>query len=139
MQHLVDKHGRPLHQVWPGVAKLEGVQLLLDRNRVLIAEVNQNHATGTAVALERNVPMLRELNANIAKVVALYREAADGFVQVVDTARAILSDLERFPGRLAAASPPPTPLVAAAAGRDVLSVLPPPGRADASPGPARCA
>lgn len=83
LDSLVDKNGRPLHQIWPGVRKFQDVQDILDRNRVLIAEINHNHELGTNAALERNVPMLRELNANIAKVVQLYRESADSFVQAV--------------------------------------------------------
>lgn len=78
---LVDKQGRPLSQVWPAVRQFKEVQDILDRNRLLIAEINQNHQQGTHVALERNVPMLRELNQNIAKVLELYQQAADSFVQ----------------------------------------------------------
>jgi Early Flowering 4 domain len=78
--NLVDRHGRPLFQVWPAVKQFQDVQDILDRNRVLIAEINHNHQLGTSESLERNVPMLRELNGNIAKVVQLYQEAADSFV-----------------------------------------------------------
>ena len=77
--HLVDREGRPLTQIWPAVRQFQDVQDILDRNRVLIAEINHNQQLGTNVALERNVPMLRELNGNIAKVVSLYQEAADSF------------------------------------------------------------
>lgn len=78
--HLVDREGRPLTQIWPAVRQFQDVQDILDRNRVLIAEINHNQQLGTNVALERNVPMLRELNGNIARVVQLYQEAADSFV-----------------------------------------------------------
>jgi Early Flowering 4 domain len=77
---LVDCQGRPLTQIWPAVKQFQEVQDVLDRNRVLIAEINHNHQLGTHVALERNVPMLRELNGNVAKAVQLYKEAADSFV-----------------------------------------------------------
>lgn len=80
LDNLVDKHGRPLAQVWPAVKQFQEVQDILERNRVLIAEINNNHQLGTSVALERNVPLLRELNSNIGKVVQLYQEAADSFV-----------------------------------------------------------
>jgi Early Flowering 4 domain len=82
---LVDKHGRPLAQIWPAVKQFQEVQDILERNRLLIAEINHNHQQGTHVALERNVPMLRELNQNIAKVLELYKEAADSFVQSFQT------------------------------------------------------
>lgn len=78
---LVDKQGRPLSQIWPAVSQFQEVQDTLDRNELLIAEINQNHQQGTHVALERNVPMLRELNQNIAKVLELYQRAAESFVQ----------------------------------------------------------
>lgn len=78
---LVDKQGRPLSQIWPAVGQFQEVQDVLDRNRLLIVEINQNHQQGTQVALERNVPMLRELNQNIAKVLELYQQAADSFVK----------------------------------------------------------
>ena len=78
---LVDKQGRPLSQVWPAVSQFQEVQDILDRNKLLIAEINQNHQQGTHVALERNVPMLRELNQNIAKVLELYQQAAASFVK----------------------------------------------------------
>ena len=77
---LVDRQGRPLSQVWPAVQQFQDVQDILDRNRVLIAEINHNQQLGTNVALERNVPMLKELNTNIARVVELYQGAADSFV-----------------------------------------------------------
>lgn len=80
LENLVDKHGRPLIEIWPQVRQFQDVQDVLDRNRLLIAEINHNHQLGTNVALERNVPMLRELNGNIAKVVQSYKEAADSFV-----------------------------------------------------------
>ena len=89
LKYLVDKNGRPLYHIWPGVQKFQDVQDIFDRNRVLIAEVNLNHHAGSSEALERNVPMLRELNSNIAKVIELYREAAECFVEAlsVDSAQ----------------------------------------------------
>jgi hypothetical protein len=80
LENLVDKDGRPLTEIWPQVRLFQDVQDILDRNRILIAEINHNHQLGTNVALERNVPMLRELNSNIAKVVQSYKKAADSFV-----------------------------------------------------------
>jgi hypothetical protein len=80
LENLVDKDGRPLTEIWPQVRLFQDVQDILDRNRLLIAEINHNHQLGTNVALERNVPMLRELNSNIGRVVQSYKEAADSFV-----------------------------------------------------------
>jgi NAD(P)H-dependent flavin oxidoreductase YrpB (nitropropane dioxygenase family) len=81
---LVDKHGRPLSQLWPEVSKFQQVQDLLDRNRLLVAEISHNHQLGTHSALERNVPMLQELNQNIARVLQLYKNAADTFAACFD-------------------------------------------------------
>lgn len=61
---------------WPGVEKLNQAQDILDRNRFLINEINNNHRLRTPEALARNVVLIRELNGNIAKVVNLYRELA---------------------------------------------------------------
>lgn len=83
-ESLVDKQGRPLAQIWPAVKQFQEVQDLLDRNRLLIAEITHNHEQGTHTALERNVPMLRELNQNIARVLQLYKHAADSFVTSFD-------------------------------------------------------
>lgn len=78
---LVDKQGRPLAQIWPAVKQFQEVQDLLDRNRLLIAEITHNHQQSTQTSLERNVPMLQELNQNIARVLELYKHAADSFVE----------------------------------------------------------
>lgn len=84
LDSLTDASGRPLEQVWPAVKHFQEVQDLLERNRCLIAEINHNHEVGTNVALQRNVPMLRELNANIAKIVQMYRYTAESFVTAVN-------------------------------------------------------
>uniref|UniRef100_A0ACD5W6E3 Uncharacterized protein n=1 Tax=Avena sativa TaxID=4498 RepID=A0ACD5W6E3_AVESA len=48
------------------------VQGLLDQNRVLINEINQNHESKVPGDLSRNVGLIRELNNNIRRVVELY-------------------------------------------------------------------
>jgi hypothetical protein len=40
---------------WPGQEKLNAVADLLDQNKVLIAEINQNHEIRTQESLQRNV------------------------------------------------------------------------------------
>ncbi len=52
--------------------KLSGVQDLLDQNKLLISEINQNHELRTPDALQRNALLIRQLNKNIATVVDLY-------------------------------------------------------------------
>ncbi|KAI5079419.1 hypothetical protein GOP47_0004898 [Adiantum capillus-veneris] len=57
------------------------VQSILDQNRVLIKEINQNHESKIPENLTRNVALIRELNRNIAKVVELYANLSSEFVQ----------------------------------------------------------
>lgn len=65
---------------WPGYDKFNEVQEILDRNTLLLEQINSNHAARTADALQRNVLLIQELNANVGKVVALYKELAGAFV-----------------------------------------------------------
>ncbi|KAL6878201.1 hypothetical protein ACP4OV_012371 [Aristida adscensionis] len=55
------------------------VQRLLDQNRVLITEINQNHESKVPGDLSRNVGLIRELNNNIRRVVDLYADLSSLF------------------------------------------------------------
>ena len=55
------------------------VQSLLDQNRVLINEINQNHESKVPGDLSRNVGLIRELNNNIRRVVDLYADLSSLF------------------------------------------------------------
>ena len=55
------------------------VQDILDQNRVLINEINQNHESRIPDNLGRNVGLIRELNNNIRKVVDLYSHLSSNF------------------------------------------------------------
>ncbi|KAE8658153.1 Protein ELF4-LIKE 3 [Hibiscus syriacus] len=48
------------------------VQNILDQNRVLINEINQNHESKIPDNLGKNVVLIRELNNNVRRVVDLY-------------------------------------------------------------------
>ncbi|KAK4368602.1 hypothetical protein RND71_012394 [Anisodus tanguticus] len=50
------------------------VQNILDQNRLLINEINQNHESKIPDNLSRNVGLIRELNNNIRRVVDLYAD-----------------------------------------------------------------
>ncbi|URE39728.1 hypothetical protein MUK42_37086, partial [Musa troglodytarum] len=50
------------------------VQSILNQNRLLINEINQNHETMIPDNLGRNVGLIRELNNNIRRVVDLYAD-----------------------------------------------------------------
>ncbi|MED6109563.1 Protein ELF4-LIKE 4 [Stylosanthes scabra] len=60
------------------------VQNILDQNRVLINEINQNHESKVADNLGRNVGLIRELNNNIRRVVDLYAGLSTSFVKSID-------------------------------------------------------
>ncbi|WVZ79402.1 hypothetical protein U9M48_026982, partial [Paspalum notatum var. saurae] len=55
------------------------VQNLLDQNRILINEINQNHESKVPADLSRNVRLIRELNNNIRRVVDLYADLSSLF------------------------------------------------------------
>ncbi len=60
------------------------VQFLLDHNRLLIKEINQNHESKIPESLTRNVMLIRELNGNINKVVELYANLSSNFVKAFE-------------------------------------------------------
>nr|KAJ0206260.1 hypothetical protein LSAT_V11C500279790 [Lactuca sativa] len=60
------------------------VQTILDHNRVLINEINQNHESKIPDNLSRNVSLIRELNNNIKKVVDLYSDLSSNFSRSID-------------------------------------------------------
>ncbi|XP_078164903.1 protein ELF4-LIKE 4-like [Carex rostrata] len=71
------------------------VQSILEQNRLLINEINQNHESKLPDNLGRNVGLIRELNNNIRRVVDLYAELSTSFARSVDSddsAGAVRSD-----------------------------------------------
>uniref|UniRef100_A0A5B7C3U6 Protein EARLY FLOWERING 4 domain-containing protein n=1 Tax=Davidia involucrata TaxID=16924 RepID=A0A5B7C3U6_DAVIN len=55
------------------------VQSVLDRNRVLIQQVNENHQSKIHDNLVKNVALIQEINGNISKVVSLYSDLSVNF------------------------------------------------------------
>lgn len=55
------------------------VQNILDQNRLLINEINQNHQSKIPDNISRNVGLIRELNNNIKRVVGLYADLSTSF------------------------------------------------------------
>ena len=55
------------------------VQSVLDRNRVLIQQVNDNHQSKIPDNLVKNVALIQEINGNISKVVSLYSDLSTNF------------------------------------------------------------
>ncbi|XP_055807602.1 protein ELF4-LIKE 3-like [Solanum dulcamara] len=60
------------------------VQNILDQNRLLINEINQNHESKIPDNLNRNVGLIRELNNNIRRVVDLYAHLSGSFNKSID-------------------------------------------------------
>lgn len=60
------------------------VQNILDQNRLLINEINQNHESKIPDNLSRNVGLIRELNNNIRRVVDLYSDLSTSFTKSMD-------------------------------------------------------
>ncbi|CAN4101422.1 unnamed protein product [Withania somnifera] len=60
------------------------VQNILDQNRLLINEINQNHESKIPDNLNRNVGLIRELNNNIRRVADLYANLLGSFNKSMD-------------------------------------------------------
>ncbi|KAF7843584.1 protein ELF4-LIKE 4-like [Senna tora] len=56
-------------------------QDILDQNRLLINEINQNHESKIPDNLNRNVGLIRELNNNIRRVVDLYADLSSSCIK----------------------------------------------------------
>ncbi|XP_038892867.1 protein EARLY FLOWERING 4-like [Benincasa hispida] len=55
------------------------VQSVLDRNRTLIQQVNENHQSRIPSNMVDNVALIQELNGNISKVVSMYSDFSSDF------------------------------------------------------------
>ncbi|XP_047308190.1 protein ELF4-LIKE 3-like [Impatiens glandulifera] len=62
------------------------VQNILDHNRILINEINQNHESKIPDNLSRNVGLIKELNNNIRRVVGLYGDLSNSFSKSMEAA-----------------------------------------------------
>ncbi|KAK8989677.1 hypothetical protein V6N11_064094 [Hibiscus sabdariffa] len=64
--------------------KFVQVQGILDQNRLLINEINQNHESRIPDNLSRNVGLIKELNNNIRRVVDLYADLSSSFTRSME-------------------------------------------------------
>ncbi|KAL2333365.1 hypothetical protein Fmac_014578 [Flemingia macrophylla] len=70
-------------EAWAALNKgFRQVQSVLDRNRVLIQQVNENQQSRMADNMVKNVSLIQELNGNISKVVSLYSDLNTNFTNV---------------------------------------------------------
>ncbi|MBA0571435.1 hypothetical protein Golob_005010 [Gossypium lobatum] len=73
-----DFDGNP--EAWATLDKnFKHVQSVLDRNRMLIQQVNDNHQSKNPDNMVKNVALIQELNGNISKVVSLYSDMSSNF------------------------------------------------------------
>lgn len=68
------------------------VQSILDQNRLLINEINQNHESKIPDNLSRNVGLIRELNNNIRRVVDLYADLSVSFTKSIEASSEVDSE-----------------------------------------------
>ena len=67
-------------EVWATLNRnFRQVQSVLDRNRVLIQQVNENQQSRMPDNMVKNVSLIQELNGNISKVVSLYSDLNSNF------------------------------------------------------------
>ncbi|KAI8544672.1 hypothetical protein RHMOL_Rhmol08G0313700 [Rhododendron molle] len=66
-------------------------QNLLDQNRLLIHEINQNHESKIPDNLSRNPGLIRELNNNIRRVVDIYADLSTSFANSVEASSEVES------------------------------------------------
>ncbi|KAF5738454.1 hypothetical protein HS088_TW13G01353 [Tripterygium wilfordii] len=73
-----EEEGGP--EVWEALNRnFKQVQSVLDKNRALIQQVNENHRSKIADNMVKNVALIREINVNISKVASLYSDLSSDF------------------------------------------------------------
>ncbi|KAM4083012.1 hypothetical protein ACB094_08G024400 [Castanea mollissima] len=86
-------------EVWEMLSKsFIQVQSVLDQNRVLINQVNENHQSKIADNLAKNVALIREINTNISKVLSIYSDLSLNFSTIVHQRRAAMVNCKRSVG-----------------------------------------
>uniref|UniRef100_A0A2P2P0R2 Protein EARLY FLOWERING 4 domain-containing protein n=1 Tax=Rhizophora mucronata TaxID=61149 RepID=A0A2P2P0R2_RHIMU len=67
-------------EVWEAFSNnFREVQSVLDRNRALIQQVNENHQSRIHDNMVKNVALIQEIHGNISKVVSLYSDFSTDF------------------------------------------------------------
>lgn len=75
-------------EAWDALSKsFKDAQFVLDQNRVLIKQVNDNHHSKVPDNLVQNVALIREINGNISKVMGIYSDLAVNFANIVQDRR----------------------------------------------------
>ncbi|CAN0854800.1 Protein ELF4-LIKE 1 [Linum grandiflorum] len=75
-------------EAWDALSKrFRQAQSVLDQNRSLIEQVNENHQSKIPENLSRNVSLINEINGNISKVMSIYSDLSVNFANVVQDRR----------------------------------------------------
>uniref|UniRef100_A0A7C8ZTK0 Protein EARLY FLOWERING 4 domain-containing protein n=1 Tax=Opuntia streptacantha TaxID=393608 RepID=A0A7C8ZTK0_OPUST len=72
---------------------IERVQSVLDQNRALIQQVNDNHQSKIPDNLVKNVALIREINGNINKVLSIYSDLSVNFTDLVRQRKAVSKNI----------------------------------------------
>ncbi|KAL2940592.1 Protein EARLY FLOWERING 4 [Bienertia sinuspersici] len=71
-------------EAWNAFAEsFSQVQTVLDRNRELIQQANENHQSRMPENMGKNVAIINELNGNISKVASIYSDLSVNFTEKV--------------------------------------------------------
>lgn len=78
-------------ELWETLSRSFGqVQSVLDQNRALIQQANDNHRSRVPDNLSKNVVLIRDINSNINKVLSIYSDLSANFSSIVHRPRAII-------------------------------------------------
>ncbi|KAJ9698680.1 hypothetical protein PVL29_007643 [Vitis rotundifolia] len=76
-------------EAWETLSRsFDQVQSVLDQNRLLIQQVNENQQSRIHDNLVKNVSLIREINGNFCKVISIYSKLSADFVDIVRRRRA---------------------------------------------------
>ncbi|KAL8515101.1 hypothetical protein ACS0TY_013986 [Phlomoides rotata] len=84
LTHVPNLSACSLYAAFTYYLRFGQVQSILDQNRLLINEINQNHESKIPDNLTRNVGLIRELNNNIRRVVDLYTDLSSSFTKSME-------------------------------------------------------
>lgn len=75
-------------EAWETLSKsFKEVQSVLDQNRLLIQQVNENHQSKIPDNMVKNVALIQEINGNISKVSSVYSNLSVNFANCVHQRR----------------------------------------------------
>lgn len=77
-------------EAWETLSRgFKDAQSVLDQNRDLIRQVNENHRSKVPDNLVKNVALIKEINGNITKVMGIYTDLSVNFSDIVQQRRAM--------------------------------------------------